>query len=78
MLWVMAGVSRVVYALYCLEKKNNLIYSIIPATYGIIRFCILAEQGRASDPVELFLKDLQLIIVSGLFIIFVGIKIYTA
>jgi len=78
MLWVMAGVSLVVYALYCLEKKNNLIYSIIPATYGIIRFCILAEQGRASDPVELFLKDLQLIIVSGLFIIFVGIKIYTA
>ena len=76
MLWLMAGVSLVVYALYCVEKKNGLIYSIIPATYGIIRFCILAEQGRASDPVELFFKDVHLIVVSGVFLFFVGVKIY--
>ncbi len=76
MLWVMAGVSLVVYALYCVEKKNDLIYSIIPATYGIIRFCILAEQGKASDPVELFLKDIQLVVVSALFLIFIAIRIY--
>jgi len=76
MLWIMAGISLVVYIIYCIEKKNNLIYSVIPATYGIMRFCILAEQGRTADPVKLFFKDIQLIIVAAIFLLFLGMKIY--
>ena len=76
MLWIMACISLVVYALYCVEKKNNLIYSIIPATYGIMRFCILAEQGKTSDPIRLFFKDIQLIVTGIIFLLFLSIKIY--
>ncbi len=76
MLWILAGVSLVVYAIYCIEKRNNLIYSIIPATYGIMRFCILAERGKTADPVRLFFKDIQLIVAVIIFLVFLGIKIY--
>ena len=76
MLWIMAGISLVVYIIYCIEKKNDLIYSVIPATYGIMRFCILAEQGRTADPIKLLFKDIQLIIVTIIFLTFLGIRIY--
>ncbi len=76
MLWVMASISIAVYVLYCIEKKNDFIYSVIPATYGIIRFCILAEQGRAADPVRVFFKDLNLMIASLLFLGFLTVKMY--
>ena len=77
MLWIMAGISLVVYIIYCIEKKNNLIYSVIPATYGTMRFCILAEQGKIADPIKFFFKDIQLIIVVAIFLVFLSIKIYS-
>lgn len=76
MLWIMAGISIVVYIIYCMEKKNGLIYSVIPATYGIMRFCILAEQGKTADPTRLFFEDPQLIIATLIFLVFLSIKIY--
>lgn len=76
MLWIMSGISLAVYIIYCIEKKTGLIYSVIPATYGIMRFCILAEQGKTADPIGLFLKDIQLIIITTIFLTLIGIKIY--
>ncbi len=76
MLWIMAGISLVVYTIYCIDKKNDLIYSVIPATYGVLRFCVLAEQGKTLDPIGLFFRDVQLIIVTIIFLVFLSIKIY--
>lgn len=76
MLWVCGGITLVVYALYVVERGGVLIYSILPATYGIFRFIYLAGFGKVGDPVQTLFTDNQLLIITSFFLTFIGITIY--
>ncbi len=75
-LWAMACVSLVTYALYTVENGHNLVYSIIPATYGVIRFLMLTENGKGGDPILTLVKDPHLLISTMVFLALVCYKIY--
>ena len=77
-LWAMACVSLVTYALYTVENSHNLVYSIIPATYGVIRFLMLTENGKGGDPILTLVKDPHLLISTLVFLGLVCYKIYIA
>ena len=77
-LWAMACVSLVTYALYTVENGHNLVYSIIPATYGVIRFLMLTESGKGGDPILTLVKDPHLLISTVVFLGLVCYKIYLA
>ncbi|HDD44335.1 MAG TPA: hypothetical protein ENG63_05700 [Candidatus Desulfofervidus auxilii] len=74
---VLAGGSALVtYALYTVEKGGHLIYTIIPAAYGIFRYLQLILRGKNGEPIEVFSKDFQLWIVSLLFLIGIAWEVY--
>ncbi len=75
-IWAMACVSLVTYALYTVENDHNLVYSIIPATYGITRFLMLTESGKGGDPILTLVKDPHLMISTIAFLGLVCYKIY--
>ena len=77
-LWAMACVSLVTYALYTVENGHNLVYSILPATYGVIRFLMLTENGKGGDPILTLIKDPHLVISTMVFLALVCYKIYVA
>lgn len=76
MLWSCGAITLVVYALYVVEQGGIVVYSVLPATYGIFRFIYLADLGKAGDPVKVLFTDLQLLITALFFLIFIGITIY--
>lgn len=76
-LWAMAGVSIVTYALYTVENNQNLVYSIVPATYGVTRFLLVTEQGKGGgDPIVTLAKDYHLISATLVFLGLICLKIY--
>ena len=75
-LWAVAGVSLVAYALYTVENDHNLVLTILPATYGIVRFLYLTDSGRGGDPILTMLRDSHLLICTLVFLLFICYKIY--
>jgi len=74
---VLAGASALVtYALYTVEKGEHLIYTLIPAAYGIFRYLQLILEGKNGEPLEVFSKDFQLWIVSLIFLIGIAWVVY--
>jgi len=76
MLWACGGVTLVVYALYVVGHGGIVVYSVLPATYGIFRFIYLADMGKAGDPVKVLFTDIQLLATTLFFLVFIGITIY--
>ena len=75
-LWTMGGISILAYGLYVVGNKNNIIYSIIPATYGIARFLLLVDRGKGGDPILTLLKDPHLVLTVLIFFGFICYHIY--
>lgn len=75
-LWSTGGVTLVVYALYAVERGVFVVYSIIPAAYGIFRFLYLTDLGKGSDPIRTLFSDRQLLLTTLIFLIFLTIVIY--
>lgn len=75
-LWVCGGITLVVYALYVVDHGGVIMYSVLPAAYGILRFIYLTEQGRGSDPIKALFSDRQLMLTSLVFFVFLTIMIY--
>ncbi len=74
---VLAGASALVtYALYTVEKGGHLIYTLIPAAYGIFRYLQLILKGKSGEPLEVFLHDIQLWVTSLVFLIGIGWVVY--
>ncbi|WP_461834534.1 decaprenyl-phosphate phosphoribosyltransferase [Desulfothermus sp.] len=70
------GAALVMYALYTVEKGGNLIYTLIPAVYGIFRYLQLILKGKKGEPLEVFSDDVQLWLVSWLFLVQIVWAIY--
>ena len=78
MLWACGSVTLVVYALYAVEHGKLVIFSIIPATYGIFRFIYLTDLGKGSDPIKTLFSDRQLLLTTSIFLLFLTIVIYSS
>jgi len=76
-LWITGGISILTYGLYAIGNNNNIIYSIIPATYGIARFLLLVDKGKGSDPILTLVKDPHLILTVLIFLGFICYHIYS-
>jgi decaprenyl-phosphate phosphoribosyltransferase len=76
LLWIAGGVSIVTYALYTVEKGQLLVFSLIPATYGITRFIMLTDKGDGGDPILALVKDSHLIIATLIFLTIIYSNIY--
>jgi decaprenyl-phosphate phosphoribosyltransferase len=75
-LWTTGGISILAYGLYVVGNKNNIIYSIIPATYGIARFLLLVDKGKGGDPILTLVKDPHLVLTVLIFFGFICYHIY--
>jgi len=75
-LWSVAGVSLVTYALYTVENDHNLVLSIMPATYGIVRFLYVTDSGKGGDPILTTIRDPHLLVCTIGFLLFICYKIY--
>ncbi|WP_300460966.1 UbiA prenyltransferase family protein [Desulfobacula sp.] len=78
MLWSCGSVTLVVYGLYAVEHSDLVVYSVLPATYGIFRFIFLSDLGKGSDPIKLFFSDRQLLLTALIFFLFLTIVIYAS
>lgn len=76
MLWTCGAITLVVYALYVVDHGGIITYSVLPAAYGVFRFTYLADLGKAGDPVKVLFNDLQLLLTTIIFILFLTILIY--
>ncbi len=77
MLWACGSITLVVYALYAVEHSTLVMYSVIPASYGIFRFIYLTDLGKGSDPIKALFSDRQLLLTTLIFILFLTIAIYS-
>lgn len=75
-LWICGGITLVVYSLYVVGHGGIMVYSVLPASYGVFRFIYLTEQGRGSDPIKALFSDQQLLLTAVIFFVFLTTMIY--
>lgn len=76
LLWFSAAASLVTYALYTLERKNGLFYTVPLAAFGLIRYIYIVKQGKG-DPTEALLFDRQTLGVGITWMLMIGLIIYS-
>lgn len=74
-LWFSASSALVTYALYALEQKSGIFYTVPLAAYGLLRYIYIVKEGNG-DPTEAILKDGQIMGVGILWVMMIGIIIY--
>lgn len=74
-LWFTASSSLVTYALYTLENRKALIYTVPLAAFGLVRYIYLVKEGMG-DPTDALLKDWQIMGVGTIWAITIGIITY--
>jgi len=75
LLWFSAAAAMVTYALYTVERENDLFYTVPLAAFGLIRYIYIVKQGRG-DPTEALLFDKQILGVGVLWACLIGLIIY--
>ena len=75
-LWASGVISIVTYALYTVEKGQFLVYSLIPAAYGITKFIMITDEGKGGDPILTLVKDIHLIMATLIFLTIISCNIY--
>ncbi len=74
-LWFAASSSLVSYALYVIENKNMMLYTVPVAAYGLLRYIYVVKQGRG-DPTEVLLRDRHIMITGLVWAAMIGMIIY--
>lgn len=74
-LWFSASSALVTYALYTLEHKNGLLYTIPVAAFGLLRYIYIVKDGKG-DPTEALLKDKQILGTGVLWMAMIAVVIY--
>ncbi len=73
----MAGGSAIItFSLYVIEKRSELIYSLLPATYSLFRYLMVVEKEKYSEPLFILRKDKHLQVATFLFVAFLVWSIY--
>ncbi len=68
--------ALITYVIYTVEKEGFLVYTSILASYGILRYLQLVLKHSMGEPLKIFVKDIQLQLVSVIFLLHIGILIY--
>ena len=74
-LWFSASTSLVMYALYSLDQKKGLFYTVPLAAFGLIRYISIVQEGRG-DPTDALLKDRQITVTGLIWLLVIGLIIY--
>jgi len=74
-LWFSASATLVTYALYTLEHKGGLFYTVPLTVFGLLRYIYIVKQGKG-DPTEALLMDGQVFWVGIIWMVALAIIIY--
>ena len=74
-LWFSAAAAIVMYALYTVENKSEMIYTVPIAAFGLIRYVYKVKDGQG-DPTRALLKDTQILGAGMLWIAVIGVILY--
>jgi len=75
LLWFSASSTLVTYALYTLEHRRSLFYTVPLTAFGLVRFIYIVKLGKG-DPTEALLTDAQILGVGVLWVLMIGMIIY--
>jgi decaprenyl-phosphate phosphoribosyltransferase len=75
MLWFAASASLVAYALYVIENRDVMLYTVPIAAYGLLRYIYVVKRGRG-DPTDVLLNDRHIMITGLVWAAMVGMIIY--
>ena len=75
-LWSSASSAFIAYALYIIENRNGMIYTVPLAAFGLFRYIYIVKEGKG-DPTEALLNDSQIMATGILWIGMIGFIIYT-
>ncbi len=74
-LWFSASSAIVMYALYTLEHKNLLFYSVPLAAFGLLRYIFIVKEGKG-DPTDALTRDWHILGVGIAWLVMIGIIVY--
>lgn len=58
------------------QNRHNLLYTLPLVVYGIYRYAMLIESGKATGPTDLIIKDPPFLVAIGLWIVAAGYILY--
>ncbi len=71
LLWLTGAASLISYSLYTIEKEENLFYTVIISSFGLIRYLYIVKMGKG-EPVDAIFNDRILSVTIIIWIIVVG------
>ncbi len=74
-LWFSASAALVTYALYTIEQKSGLFYTVPLAAFGLLRYILIVKEGKG-DPTEALLGDTQIMATGLIWAVAIGWVVY--
>jgi len=68
--------SLITYILYTVERDQGLVFTALPAVYGILRYLQLIKGDKGGDPIKTFFKDPHLLISGTILLAAIFIRVY--
>jgi len=68
--------ALITYILYTVERGQGLVFTALPAVYGILRYLQLIKEDKGEDPIKTFFKDPHLLISGTILLGAIFIKVY--
>ena len=75
-LWICAAAAIVMYALYSIENKRSLVYTVPIVCYGFFRYLFVLKNSGNGDPTDILIKDSHMIATGILWIFMVAFIVY--
>jgi decaprenyl-phosphate phosphoribosyltransferase len=74
-LWSSAASSLITYALYVIENRQGMIYTVVLAAFGLFRYIYIVKEGKG-DPTEALFMDGPIMVVGIVWAMMLGLIIY--
>ncbi len=74
-LWSMASCALVTYALYIIENRDPMLYTVPVAAYGLLRYIFIVKGGRG-DPTDVLLHDKHILVTGITWVAMTGMILY--
>ncbi len=68
--------TLITYILYTVERGQGLVFTTLPAVYGILRYLQLIKEDKGEDPIKTFFKDPHLFISGTILLGAIFIRVY--
>jgi 4-hydroxybenzoate polyprenyltransferase len=76
-LMISSGASLIAYSMYTIEQLNMMVYTVPVVMFGLFRYLMVSKLGLG-DPTEALTKDKVLAVTVIIWLVLVGIIIYTS